>query len=110
MCCKYGIVLAHSSNYYSQGNGQAESSNKNLIKIIKRLVGQNKHNWDSKIKYALWVGRTTVKTSTSYSPFQFVYGAEANLPIQLKLPVLEVLKGFTNKQDALKIRIDHCRG
>ncbi|KAH9302492.1 hypothetical protein KI387_014075, partial [Taxus chinensis] len=29
-CYTYGIQLVHSSNYYPQGNGQVESSNKNL--------------------------------------------------------------------------------
>ena len=48
-CFKYGIVLFHSSNYYPQGNGLAESSNKNLITIIKKIVGDNKRSWDSKI-------------------------------------------------------------
>lgn len=32
LCNKYGIILLHSSNYYPQGNGHVESSNKNLIK------------------------------------------------------------------------------
>jgi transposase InsO family protein len=41
-CLKYGIVLSHSSNYYPQGNGLAESSNKNLMNIIKKVVGENK--------------------------------------------------------------------
>jgi transposase InsO family protein len=50
---KYGIVLSHSSNYYPQGNGLTESSNKNLMNIIKKTVGDNKKSWDSKIKYAL---------------------------------------------------------
>jgi transposase InsO family protein len=38
-CFKYGIVLSHASNYYPQGNGLAESSNKNLMMIIKKIVG-----------------------------------------------------------------------
>ena len=50
---KYGIVLSHSSNYYPQGNGLAESSNKNLMNIVKKIVGENKKDWDSKIKYDL---------------------------------------------------------
>jgi transposase InsO family protein len=50
---KYGIVLSHSSNYYPQGNGLAESSNKNLMAIVKKIVGDNKRSWDSKIKFAL---------------------------------------------------------
>jgi transposase InsO family protein len=51
-CFKYEIVLSHSSNYYPQGNGLAESSNKNLMNIVKKIVGENKKAWDSKIKYA----------------------------------------------------------
>lgn len=94
MCCKYGLVLVQSSNYYPQGNGEAKSSNKNLVKIIKKIVGEFKRSWDSKIRYALWVDRTTMKASTSFSPFQLVYGAKAKLPIQLNLLVLECLKVF----------------
>jgi hypothetical protein len=46
--------LSHSSNYCPQGNGLEESNNKNLMNIIKKVVGENKKAWDSKIKYALW--------------------------------------------------------
>jgi transposase InsO family protein len=63
-CFKYGIVLSHSSNYYPQGNGLAESNNKNIMNIVKNIVGENKKSWDGKIKYALWEDRTTTKTST----------------------------------------------
>ena len=52
-CFKYGIVLSHSSNQYPQGNGLVESSNKNLMTIIKKTVGDNKKAWDSKINFAL---------------------------------------------------------
>ena len=63
-CFKYGIILSHSSNYYPQGNGPVESSNKNLMTIIKKIVGDNKKSWDSKIKFALWVDQITNKSST----------------------------------------------
>jgi transposase InsO family protein len=76
-CFKYGIVLSHSSNYYPQGNGLAESNNKNIMNIMKKIVGENKKSWDGKIKYALWEDRTTVKTSTGKTPFELVYGMEA---------------------------------
>lgn len=35
-CYDYGISLAHSFDYYPQGNGHAKSSNKKLIPIIKK--------------------------------------------------------------------------
>jgi transposase InsO family protein len=52
-CEKFGIKLIHSTPYYPQGNGLAESSNKSLIRIIKRLLEGNKRA-DSKLKFALW--------------------------------------------------------
>jgi transposase InsO family protein len=53
-CEKYNITLAHSTPYYPQGNELAESSNKSLIRIIKKLLAENKRGWNSKLKYALW--------------------------------------------------------
>lgn len=43
-CFEYNILLTHSSYYYPQGNGQAESSNKNLITIIRKLVEENQRS------------------------------------------------------------------
>ena len=86
-CFKYGIVLSHSSNYYPQGNGLAKSSNKNLMTIIKKTNGDSKKEWDSKIKYALWVDRITKKSSIEKSPFELFYGLDVTLPIHLKLLV-----------------------
>jgi hypothetical protein len=31
-----GIIIRYSENYYLQGNGVAESNNKNLVQILKR--------------------------------------------------------------------------
>jgi transposase InsO family protein len=78
-CFKYGIILSHASNYYPQGNGQAKSSNKNLMTIVKKIIGANKRSWDSKIQYALWADRITKKVATGRSPFDLVYGTYCRL-------------------------------
>ena len=70
LCFKYGIILSHSSDYYPQGNGLAESTNKKLMTILTKTVGDNKRAWDSKIKYAVWEDRITKKNSTEKSPFE----------------------------------------
>jgi hypothetical protein len=36
-----GIQLVHSTSYYPQGNGLVESSNKSLVRIIKKWLEQN---------------------------------------------------------------------
>jgi transposase InsO family protein len=101
-CFKYGIVLSHSSNYYPQGNGLAESNNKNIMNIVKKIVGENKKSWDSKIKYALWEDHTTTKTSTRKTPFELVYGLEARLPMNLQIPALQLSQHFTTDKEALQ--------
>jgi hypothetical protein len=40
---------------------------------------------------ALWAYRTSVKTTTSFSPFQLVYGLEAILPIECQIPSLKLV-------------------
>jgi hypothetical protein len=37
----YGIKLLNSSPYYAQANGQAEYSNKTLVKLIKKKIEDN---------------------------------------------------------------------
>lgn len=91
MCDSMGIKLVHSTSYYPQGNGRAESSNKSLIRIIKKLLEDNKRNWDSKLKYALWANKVTTKKSIGNSPFKLVYGTKVVFPIQLTLPVAKFL-------------------
>jgi hypothetical protein len=78
--------------YYPHGNGLAESSNKTLIKIIKKLLTEKKKSWDSKLKYALWADRINAKRALGTSPFQPVYGIHLFFPTQLGLPVLKFLQ------------------
>jgi transposase InsO family protein len=87
---QFRITLIHSTPYYPQGNGLVESSNKNLIKLIKRLLEDNKKAWDSKLKFSMWADRVTTKRSLGISPFQLVYGTEVVFPSQMALPVAKL--------------------
>ncbi|KAK1603266.1 hypothetical protein QYE76_018122 [Lolium multiflorum] len=44
-CEDMGIKLIRSSPYYAQANGQAEASNKSLIKLIKRKIDEHPRRW-----------------------------------------------------------------
>ena len=50
-----GIKLHYFANYYPQGNGLAESSNKNLIRILKKTVVENQRSWHSSLPNSLWL-------------------------------------------------------
>eukprot|EP00253_Pinus_taeda_P016778 PITA_16778 len=89
---KRGFKLKYSANYYPQGNGLAESTNKNLIKIIKRTIEQNHRNWHKSLVFVLWADRITQKASIGTFSFNLVYGKEAILPTNLVLPSLALVQ------------------
>ena len=105
LCEELGIQLVHSTAYYLQGNGLAESSNKSLIRIIKKLLEKNARGWDSKLKFSLWADRVTCKKSIGTSPFKLVYGTEAIFPLQLPLPVAKFLQETDSEPSDLTRRI-----
>jgi hypothetical protein len=82
--------LKYSANYYPQGNGLAESTNKNLIKIIKRTVVENHKNWHNALLNAIWADRVMPNTAVGNSPFFLIYGREAILPPHILLPSLQL--------------------
>ena len=105
MCESMGIKLVHSTSYYPQGNGLAESSNKSLVRIIKKLLEDNKQNWDSKLKFALWADRVTTKKSIGNSLFKMVYGIEAIFSIQLTFSVAKFLQEEQDRESDMARRM-----
>jgi hypothetical protein len=85
--------------------GWSKSSNKTLIRIIKKLLTENKKSWDSKLKYALWDDRINTKRSLGTSPFQLVYGIDVVFPTQLGLPVLKFLQEEIEEPNDIQRRI-----
>lgn len=43
----HGIIIKFSSNYYPQGNGLVESSNKNLLIVIHKLLERKPKDWNT---------------------------------------------------------------
>ena len=75
-----GIKLHYFANYYPQGNGLAESTNKNIIRILKKTVIENQRSWHIALPDALWADRVTPNNSLGVSPYTLVYGKEVILP------------------------------
>jgi hypothetical protein len=84
------IKLLNSSPYYAQASGQAEASNKVLIKIIKKRIKDNPKKWLEKPSEALWAHRTSRHGSMKVTPFEHVYGQEAVLPVEVSLQNLRI--------------------
>jgi hypothetical protein len=86
------IKVLNSSLYYAQANGQAESSNKTLLKIIKKKISKYPIRWHEVLSEALWAHRTSRHDATKVTPFELVYGQEVVLPIEINLQSFRVAK------------------
>jgi hypothetical protein len=80
----YKIKLLNLSPYYAQVNGQAESSNRTLISLIKKISDHPKCG--HKVLFeALWAHRISKHHATKVSPFELIYGQEVVLPVEISL-------------------------
>jgi transposase InsO family protein len=86
------IKLLSSSPYYAQANGQAESSNKTLIKLIKNKIEKNPKRWHEVLSEALWTHHISKHNATKVTPFKLVYGQEVVLPVEVNLDTLRIAR------------------
>jgi hypothetical protein len=82
------IKLLSSLPYYAQANGQAESSNKTLIKQIKKKIEENPKRWHEVLSEALWAHRISKHRAAMVTPFELVYGQEVVLSVEVNLDAL----------------------
>ncbi|CAL9011308.1 unnamed protein product [Prunus brigantina] len=64
----YGIKHRRSTPYYPQGNGQAEATNKTILRILSKMI------YDA----------------TGFSPYSLVYGSEAISPVEITIPTARI--------------------
>jgi transposase InsO family protein len=82
------IKLHSSSPYYAQTNGQAESSNKTLIKLIKKKIEENPKRWHQVLSEVLWAHHISKHSATKVKSFELVYEQDVVLPVEVKMDAL----------------------
>ena len=104
---RYGIEHHKSSLYRPQDNGAVEAANKNVKRILSKMVKTYKE-WSEYLPFALWGYRTTTRTATGQTQFSLVYGCEAVLPIEIEIKSLRVLmEAKTHESEWARKRYDH---
>ena len=86
----YKIKHYKSSPYKPQANRAVESANKNIKKILSKMIATH-HDWDNKLPFALWGYRTTIRTSTRATLFSLVYRTKVMLLIKVEMESLRVI-------------------
>uniref|UniRef100_A0A2N9H7S0 RNA-directed DNA polymerase n=1 Tax=Fagus sylvatica TaxID=28930 RepID=A0A2N9H7S0_FAGSY len=75
----YRVKHRRSTPYYPQGNGQAEATNRMLLRILSKMVFDYGNDWKAHLADVLWAYRSSPKTATGFTPFSLVYARMADL-------------------------------
>ena len=80
-------------------NGAVEASNKNIKKILRKMI-ENDRSWHDTLPCALLGYRTMVQTSTGTTPYLLVYGNEVVTPTEVEIPSLRIIQeaGLSNEE------------
>ncbi|XP_074299439.1 uncharacterized protein LOC141630541 [Silene latifolia] len=69
-----------------QSNGQAESSNKIIVENLRKKLVEIGGKWAEELPLVMWADRTTPKIATGQTPFSLLFGAEAVIPFEVRVP------------------------
>lgn len=70
---KYEIKLYHSSTYYPQTNGQAESSNKLILTLLNKILESSKGKRVENLLGILWAIQTSPRLDKWYVIFPYLW-------------------------------------
>ena len=97
-------------------NGQVESSNRVLLRSLKRRLEKANETWAEEVPRIVWAYHTTPQSTTRESPFSLMYGSDAMILVaeesneerKVNLDLLdEVREEVIIKNKALKRRVEY---
>ncbi|XP_070005013.1 uncharacterized protein [Nicotiana sylvestris] len=90
VCQQFNITHRNSTPYRPKENGVVEVANKNIKKILRKMV-QGSRQWNEKLSFALLGYRTTVRTSVGATPYLLVNGTGAVILAEVEIPSLRIV-------------------
>ncbi|XP_043694204.1 uncharacterized protein LOC122644901 [Telopea speciosissima] len=88
------MTITFSTPYYTQGNGQAEASNKVIKVNLSKVIDDNPRSWAEMLLEVLWTFRTSKRTASGTVPYALTFGHDAVLPMELIVKCLRVARQY----------------
>ena len=89
---RYGVKHIMSLAYHPQSNGKDEIYNREIKKILEKIVNASRKDWSLKREDALWAYRNAYKSPIGMSPYIIVYGKQCHLPLELEYKAMWAIK------------------
>ncbi|GAU22916.1 hypothetical protein TSUD_326890 [Trifolium subterraneum] len=83
-CRGKGIQNTFISVEHPQANGQAESTNKVILRALNIRINSKQESWVEHLPGILWLYHTTPQSSTGEPPFTMVYGSDAMILVEIQ--------------------------
>jgi hypothetical protein len=85
---KLGTKLLFSTTCHPQTDGQTEVVNRTLTQLLRTVVHKNLKTWEDCLPFIEFAYNMAMHSTTSYSPFEIVYGFNPLTPLDLMpLPI-----------------------
>jgi len=87
---EYKIKHRKSTPYHPQANGQVESTNRVIERILTKNMHLHRRDWVEILPEALWAYRITWRNTTGHTPYELVHGKQVLLPIEFQVKTFKM--------------------
>ncbi|RDX99319.1 hypothetical protein CR513_17643, partial [Mucuna pruriens] len=101
------IMQLFMSVEHPQSNGQAEATNKVILRGLQKRLEEANGRWAEELPQVLWSYHTTPHSTTNETPFRLTFGTEVMIPMEIgELSPRTALFELGENKDELRVNMD----
>lgn len=105
--CKFlGVEQKFSTAYHPETIGSLERNHRCLNEFLRQFINEKHDDWDTWLKYYVFCYNTTPHSVHQYTPFELIYGRQANIPQSMQnINIIEPVYDYDSYLAELKFKI-----
>ena len=109
VCCLLEITKTRTTAYHPSSNGLVERCSGTLGSMIRSYLEDGDKDWDRFIPMLTAAYRSTVHSSTGFTPNYMMLGRETTTPVDLQFPCLDYEQGESSEYaQELRRQLSRC--